>query len=487
MNTTATATRFNISTDQQTVGLFAGTASADSGLTLFTTMFGYDTFLIDDQGRVVNSWTSSHASAGPAYLLENGDLLRTATAYLNTYSQTLGAPSGGLIEEYDWEGDLVWSYQYIGDDYCQHHDVCVMPNGNILMIVWEYKSSAEAELAGRDSATAQKGLIVDTIVEVAKTGPTSGEVVWEWHVWDHLVQDENSALQNYGSVQGHPELVNINYTGTPIKGTDEADPDWTHINAIDYNPETDQILISVHTLNEVWVIDHSTTTAEAAGHTGGNSGHGGDILYRYGNPQAYDAGDASDQVLYGQHDAQWIAEGLPGAGNILVFNNGWQSPEGKYSHVLEVALPVDSDGRYATDADGTFTDASVVWSYPQGNNANFYSAYVSGAQRLQNGDTLVTLGSTGTFVEVNAAGQVVWEYVNPDTDLGVLVQGKVVPGNEQGQVNNVFKAVRYAYDYPGLLGKDLTPGGTLVSGGTASMAAASTLYSNNLQLAASSS
>ncbi len=108
----------------------------------------------------------------------------------------------------------------------------------------------------------------------------------------------------------------------------------------------DQILISVHNFSEIWVIDHSTTTAEAASHSGGNSGMGGDLLYRWGNPAAYDSGSSADQQLFVQHDAQWIGNGLPGAGNILIFNNGQGRPDGDYSSVDEIVPPVASDGSY---------------------------------------------------------------------------------------------------------------------------------------------
>lgn len=61
------------------------------------------------------------------------------------------------------------------------------------------------------------------------------------------------------------------------------------MNGIDYNPVLDQIALSTHNLNEWYIIDHSTTTAEAATSSGGNSGKGGDLLYRWGNPAAYQA------------------------------------------------------------------------------------------------------------------------------------------------------------------------------------------------------
>src|SRR5207248_6947015 len=122
--------------------------------------------------------------------------------------------------------------------------------------------------------------------------------------------------------------------------------DWLHVNSVAYNAELDQIMLSVFEFSEVWVIDHGTKTAEAAGHEGGKSGKGGDLLYRWGNPRAYRAGTVKDQKLFGQHNAQWIAKGLPGEGHVLIFNNGMKRTGGAYSTVDEIVLPVDGKGRY---------------------------------------------------------------------------------------------------------------------------------------------
>jgi hypothetical protein len=173
------------------------------------------------------------------------------------------------------------------------------------------------------------------------------------------------------------------------------------------------------------VIDHSTTTAEAAGHSGGNSGKGGDLLYRWGNPRAYNAGDADDQQLFVQHDVQWIPSGYPGAGNILVFNNGGGRPDGDYSSVDEITPPVDNAGNY-----NGYGPSSPVWSYTAATLTDFYAANISGAQRLSNGNTLVCDGPEAYFFEVTAAGDVVWEYDH---------------GNQP-----IFRATRYQSDYPGL-------------------------------------
>jgi hypothetical protein len=124
---------------------------------------------------------------------------------------------------------------------------------------------------------------------------------------------------------------------------------------------------------------------------------------------------------------------------------------------------VDEDGTYRRNLDGSFAAPEVVWSYPDANMSGFYSAYVSGAQRLENGDTLVTLGATGAVLEITPAGQTVWNYVNPDTDQGLLQQGESAEAAGLGYANNVFRATRYPYDFEGFVGKNLVGGNLLVA------------------------
>ncbi|HEV3117576.1 MAG TPA: aryl-sulfate sulfotransferase, partial [Gemmataceae bacterium] len=236
--------------------------------------------------------------------------------------------------------------------------------------------------------------------------------------------------------------------------------DWTHTNSIDYNPELDQIMLSVPTFNEIWIIDHGTTTAEAAAHAGGKSGKGGDLLCRWGNPLAYRAGTAALQRLFGQHNAQWVPNGLPGAGHALVFNNGNGRPGGAASSVDEIVLPVDAKGSYALTPAAAYGPDTALWSYFAPKKADFHSGYISGAQRLANGNTLICSGASGIFFEVTADKEVVWKYVNPVRRLA----GAGAPGPKGGPPKGggaptpgaVFRAYRYAPDYPGLAGRDLT-------------------------------
>ncbi len=429
----------------QTVGLFTYDTAIYRGYTLFAPMSSSATVLMDDFGRMVHSWEAVNAPAASVYLLDNGNLLRT-----NHLTGSAGA--GGGVQIFDWDGNVVWDYVYWSDTYLQHHDIEPMPNGNVLILAWEYKTVAEAVAAGRNPALLDDTLLwPEHIVEVKPTGPTTGEIVWEWHLWDHLIQDFDPLADNYGVVEDHPELMDLNYAPT-------GNPDWIHANAIDYNAELDQIVISARTMNELWIIDHGTTTEEAAGNTGGRSGMGGAFLYRWGNPLVYRAGTAADQKLFGQHDVHWIPEGLPGAGNLLVYNNGQGRTEGNYSTVDEIVPAVGVGGRYARPASGEpFGPASAIWSYVADPPTSFYSNILSSAQRLPNGNTLICAGRIGKFTEIDENGQILWEYINPITATGGMNQGDVVqPGS-----NFVFRALRFTSDFPGLAGRTLIPETTL--------------------------
>ena len=276
--------------DGWTVGLLDYDASADQGYTLFAPLPSTTTYLIDVCGRQVHSWVGTAQPGNSVYLLENGDLLRTEKVAGSAFNQ---GGTGGRILRISWDGTITWQYEYATNLYRQHHDVELLPNGNIAMIAWQKKTQAEAIAAGRDPDMLQDGeLWVDSIIEIAPEGTSGGTIVWEWHLWDHLVQNEFADKANYGSVADNPQLVDLNFGGPRA--------DWNHVNGIDYNAELDQFIISVHNFGEIWVIDHDITSAEAAGPAG-------DILYRWGNPAAYGAGAMSDQQPRPSPIFAWLA------------------------------------------------------------------------------------------------------------------------------------------------------------------------------------
>ncbi len=448
------------------LGLVQNDPGAFRGYTLLNPLRKKTSYLMDMDGRVVKTW-EAETQLMEAVLLENGHLFRIGTLEGAEQKFGGGPGTGGRLQEFDWNGNLVWDFRFHSEKQLQHHDTTKLPNGNVLMVVWDKKTRDEAIAAGRKPDLVSGYLLPDSLVEVKPTGKTTGEIVWEWHLWDHLVQDHDATKANYGDVASHPELVDINfaessmgrppgggaggpgpgpgprpdgkaaappkkdaakdaikkaeaaklktigYVGSPQARSQRINPDWTHVNSVAYNPELDQVVISVHEFSEIWIIDHSTTTAEAAGHAGGRSGKGGDLLYRWGNPRVYRAGTKADQTLFAQHNAQWIRPGLPGEGHLMVFNNGGNRPDGSYSSVDELALPVDSSGQYTREPGKPFGPRQAVWSYSAPKKSDFYAFFISGANRLPNGNTLICSGPNGTIFEVTPGKQIVWKYVNP--------------------------------------------------------------------------
>ena len=427
-----------------TLGLLQLDLENSGGYVLFGPMSSTTTWLIDRCGYAVHTWTSAYHPGHSMYLLDDGTLLRAGNANNPVFN---AGGKGGVIQRLDWNSNVLWQYFISDADHCQHHDIFPMPNGHVLAVVWEKYTVAEAVAEGRNPALLDDGLWSEAILELQPIGTDSAAIVWEWHLWDHLVQDFDPLQQNHGVVADHPELVNINYVSGP-----PGQEDWIHMNAVDYNEDLDQLILSAHNLDEVWVIDHSTTTAEAASHTGGSHGRGGDLLYRWGNPATYDRGTIADQQFFGQHNAQWIRPGLPNAGKILVFNNGLGRPGGNFSSVDIIDQPVDANGDYAIAPGQPFGPTALMWSYTSTPPGDFFSANISSAQPLSNGGLLICEGANGRFFEIDSTEATRWEYINPISMFGPMTQGQT-PAN-----NSVFRCTRIDPSHPGLAGQVLIPG-----------------------------
>lgn len=436
---------------QQTVGLFQTSPGLEDGYILFSPMVSLHSFLIDRCGREVNRWTSQYYPGLATYLLPDGSLMRAGRVGNPVFN---GGGSGGIIEHYDWDGNKIWEYTHSNSDHHQHHDFYPLPNGNVLILAWEYHSGSEALALGRDANITGAELWAEQIIEVRPILPDTGEIVWEWHLWDHLVQDRNISYPNYGIVANFPGRLDINYRNA-LSGNPPASPDWIHANSIAYNADLDQIVVNSRNLSESWIIDHSTTTQQASTSTGGNAGKGGDFLYRWGNPAAYDRGVQGDQQLYSAHSTHWIPDSLPGGNRLLIFNNGVNRPGGSYSTVLEIEPPMNVQGEYILNAGQPFGPTLPNWEYIPTPLNSIYSATVSGAQRLADGHTLICQGAQGHILEVDNAGQIYWDYVNPIGTTGPTQQGNQPTGI------SIFRAGFYAPDYAGFVGHDLTPGDPL--------------------------
>lgn len=415
---------------------------AFDGYTLFSPMINCKkTYLIDMEGNIVHTWDCESAPGLYAELLPNGNLLRGGRTNqtkqlkekgllkkkgIKGYVQIGGA--SGFVQEIDWDGNVVWEYR-MAEPFkeIQHHTFHRMPNGNTMLLGWEYVTKKEAIKLGRDpkkipsqpiehQGALHDGFWMDFVREVNKSGKT----VWEWHVKDHLGKGADK--------------LDFNYTlPLPVGGLYHSF-DWSHFNTVNYIPETDTVLLNSRNLSEVYFVDHKT----------------GKITNRWGNPSTYDPKakkpsfyDDGDQKLFGEHCATPLANG-----NVLVFDNGSERPEARRSRAVEFNP----------------TTGKIVWEFATKHTNSFSSHRQGGVQRLPNGNTLICSTHGGHVMEVTPQKEIVWEFVSP------VVAGKIkcvitnkdalpIDCHEDATMNMIHRAFRYGPDYPGLAGKDLTPEG----------------------------
>ncbi|MFT7588030.1 MAG: hypothetical protein ACI959_000236 [Limisphaerales bacterium] len=406
-------------------------------------------YLLDNCGRVVHNWPDTVYTPGNSIqILEDGKLLRLGSLGRFANPVFTAGGSANVLQLKSWANNIIWEYEMSDTSQRAHHDFALLPNGNILQITYTYRSGAEAIQAGRDPSMLPNGEVhPDRIIEIEPILPNSANIVWEWNSWDHTIQDFDASKDNFGVIADHPELININY-GDMVK-------DWLHNNSVDYVEEFDLIILSIPTFNEFWIIDHSTTTAQAASSAGGDRGKGGDLLYRWGNPEAYGRGLAADAQLSFQHDVQRIDDFLDPSvmdyGKIMLFNN---KIGGSFSRVDIIDIPWNASGDFPTLASGVaWGPASAEWSYTRPVPEDMFSTGLSGAQRLPNGNTLIDVGRSGFAFEITPSENIVWNYQNP------IINGVV---QEQGSTdiptNLLFRFNRYPIDYIGFIGRNLTPG-----------------------------
>jgi hypothetical protein len=415
-------------------------------------------YLLNNCGEIVHMWRDSIYRPGNGiWLSENGNLYVTKgkNALSNSFIHAGGG--GEKVEIRDWNNNLLWTYTINDSTQRMHHDIEVMPNGNILAIVWQYKNDAEAIANGRNpakltgSGALGNGLWPEKIVEL-QPNLTNGttQIVWQWNVWDHMVQDFDSTKANYGIVENHPELIDLNYT------LYDSTADWQHANAIDYNATFDQVMLSVPCFNEIWIIDHSTTTSEAAGHTGGLVGVGGDLIYRFGNPSAYRAPGTTK--LFYQHDAHWAEINFSSTnqeyGKVVVFNNKLGP---NYSAVHTFSPTFDTyEWEYPKDTNGVWGPNSFDWTYIANPPQDLYSTGLGAIQLLPNGNRLINEGREGRAFEITNSGQIVWEYKNPMKNGQPVAQydSTLTPS-----INQQFRFLRYPTNFAAFTGRTLEPMG----------------------------
>lgn len=457
---------------QRPQGLVSQTDEVAPGYVLFSPLSSGTTYLVDTEARVVKTWQSTFAPHS-LYLLANGNLLRPGRD--PEASNFMAGGAMGYFEMWSWEGELLWQWKFSDDEHINHHDIEPLPNGNFLAIGFEQKTREEALAVGRRAdRIPEKGVWPDFIMEIEPLPPDDARIVWEWHTWDHLVQNIDPELPNYREPSEHPGRVDINALSPEISKeeleqlraigyvaqeaeAEDLSSDIHHLNALDYHPGLDQIATTSPSLSEVWIIRRPRSTEEA-------KGAAGDLLYRWGNPQVYGRGTAEDQVLFGPHDVQWIPEGTENAGQLTIFNNGRQRPAGNFSSVEQMAPPLLADGTYILEDGKPYGPSTTTWSYSD--EENFFAAFISGAHRLPNGHTFITAGPQGRLFEVTGSGEVVWDFWNPYRDFlrrkdGSPLWGGGGGGRRGGGADRlayaVWRAQKLSPDSPGLEGRELEP------------------------------
>ena len=431
-------------------------AKAYDGYTLFD--FGAATYLIDMKGHLRMKW--EWESGGTTELLENGHLLRHEAAEGGSVPNLRWGGESGQISEYDWYGNLIWRYVINEDNEISHHWISRTSKGTTLVMVWERISYDDAVDAGRDPSTLNNSdcrnsvnpgpgryicdLWPDKIVELDSSNPADVKEIWTWRAWDHMVQDFDPEKDNYGNVADNPDKIDINFRFPIERNSHRASADFGHANKVTYYEEggKGRVILNLRVFGEFFVIDYDSKK----------------IIDRWGNPCSSKRGECpsymnnGEQQLFGPHASNRVAEDSPGAGNMVIWDNGWMRPAsisipggfaGIQSRALEVDLKREGREPFST------SPADIVWQYM--GNSSMYSAFVGDARRLPNGNTLMSSSIEGHFLEVTPEGEIVWEYVVPLNGDSYLCVAR-----DSDFVSNFTGVVRrYATDFSGFAGKHL--------------------------------
>ena len=362
-----------------------------------------NSYLINKQGFKVWEWNFDTNSGNDLEILPNGDLVGI---FKSTDPFIDFGGWGGIVKILNKNNATLWEYEFSDENTISHHDVEMLPNGNILVMIWERIAN---EVAVGNGVDVQTDIFTEKIVEI---NPSNNEIIWEWRSWDHIIQDKYESLPNYGNLNANPGKININYTvDNPPGGNFFEGGDIMHANGLDYDPINDIIFLSVNYFDEIWVIDHSTTIQESQSDTGGNYNKGGDLIYRFGNPNTYDS--LGEKLFDKNHFPNLLEDGVEGEGNVLVYVNGNSSGQ---SIVYELELPNQLNLNSNSNNEPT-----IRWSYT---NDELFATKLSGAVRLSNGNTLITESDYGLW-EITPDGEIAWKY-------------------NKGEAANIWRAYHYS-------------------------------------------
>jgi len=403
-----------------------------SGYVIFGLPSNQGTLLIDMNGNEVRRWEGIDAGPGPARILPGGFVIG-ATGPRRPFQEALA-----LVQQ-DWDGNEVWRFDRLEKALFKKDAEDENDEGELLWAArqhhdWQregdpvgyYSPSSEPQTAGGRTLLLAHKSVVNLQVSDKQLGDDyvyevswDGDILWDWLASDHV--DEFGLSEDARNVIHRAEGFN----------EQRGSYDWLHINAMAYvgpnqwfdsgderfNPEN--IMLSIRRPNVIAIVDRS-----------------GAVVWRMGPD--YRMSEAWSEIgqMIGHHHPHIIPKGLPGAGNLLVFDNGGESGYG----YANPAAPngVRSVRRHSSRVlEINPVTFEKVWEYsvPGGQSFRFFSHYVSAAQRLPNGNTMITEGADGRVFEVTSEGDIVWEYVSPFL-------------NDEPPVNNIiYRAYRVPYDW----------------------------------------
>ena len=399
-----------------------------SGYTIFQAK-ELGAMLIDMNGREVKLWKGLHGL--PNKMLPGGHVLGSSGERNAKY----GMQDFIDVVQVDWDGNVVWrfnQYEYIEDPGEEpqwmarhHHDFQRTGNpvgyyapgltpqadqGNTLILC--HKNVRNPDIA-------DKPLLDDAFIEV----DWDGDVIWEWVLSEHFDQFDFSE-QARNAMFRNPNVRNCG-------------GDWMHVNSMsalgpnkwfdagDERFHPDNIIWSARETNIIAITDKQS----------------GKVAWKIGPD--YDTSPALKKLgwIIGKHHAHLIPRGLPGEGNLLVFDNGgWAgygapnpgAPTGVKSALRDYSRVLEIDPT-SLEILWQYTPAEAGYRIPMDAN-RFYSPFVSSAQRLPNGNTLITEGSGGRIIEVTADHRIVWEYISPHY-------------GQFARFNMVYRAYRLPYEW----------------------------------------
>jgi hypothetical protein len=390
-----------------------------NGYTILTTK-GHQTILIDMNGNVVKHWPNLCDEEHPAKLLPGG----YAMGATGKRGRLYGHEDSNDMSVVDWDGNIVWTWKKAG----VHHDF--QREGNPVgyyvpgmdSSIGKGKTLILSHKIAKNKRISNKKLYDDFIFEVDH----EGNVIFEWLASDHIKEMGFSQIAKLVMYR-YP-----NYTMTRTRGV--VGGDWIHVNSAswlgpnkwydrgDKRFHPDNIIYDGRQTNTTGIIDRKT----------------GKIVWHLGPDFTATRALRKMGVTVGLHHAHMIPKGLPGEGNLLVFDNGGYAG-------FDAPNPTAPNGTNAAKRDHSRViefnpiNLKIVWEY-DANKAGyrdkykFYSDYVSSAQRLPNGNTLITEGSLGRIFEVTPKYETVWEYISPYY-------------SKTENFNLVYRAYRAPYDY----------------------------------------